>query len=53
MPISRTPFRLVGEEQFALVRPPLLGEHTWEVLSKELGMTEDEHAQLVEDRVLY
>jgi hypothetical protein len=35
------------------VRPPLLGEHTWEVLSAELGMEAAEHERLVEEKVLY
>jgi len=53
MPISRTPFRVVGHEQFTLVRPPLLGEHTLDVLSRELGMSAEEHDQLVAEKVLY
>lgn len=53
MPISRTPFRRVGSPRAALTRPPLLGEHTWDVLSAELGMTREEYDALVESEVLY
>lgn len=53
MPISRSPFRRVGEARPELVRPPLLGEHTWEVLSAELGLDRAEYERLVADKVLY
>jgi len=53
MPISRTPFKLVGGSLVPLIRPPLLGEHTWEVLSQELGMSAEEHERLVGEEVLY
>lgn len=53
MPISRTPFHLVGAPRAELVRPPLLGEHTWEVLSTELGMTRAEYDRLIAEKVLY
>lgn len=53
MPISRTPFRRLGSARADLVRPALLGEHTWEVLSAELGMDRAEHDRLVEEKVLY
>jgi hypothetical protein len=36
-----------------LVRPPLLGEHTFEVLHDELGMTQEEYERLVGEQVLY
>jgi benzylsuccinate CoA-transferase BbsF subunit len=36
-----------------LIRPPLLGEHTREVLGRELGMSDDELDALIEEKVLY
>lgn len=53
IPISRSPFRLVDGPQPDVVRPPLLGEHTFEVLHGELGMTQEEYEQLVGEQVLY
>ncbi|HEY4152592.1 MAG TPA: CoA transferase [Pseudolysinimonas sp.] len=53
IPISRSPFRLVDGPQPDLVRPPLLGEHTFEVLHDELGMTQEEYERLVGEQVLY
>ncbi len=53
MPISRSPFRRVGRPRAELLRPPLLGEHTWEVLSTELGMSRDQYDRLVKAEVLY
>jgi benzylsuccinate CoA-transferase BbsF subunit len=53
IPISRSPFRLVDGAQPDLVRPPLLGEHTYAVLHAELGMTQEEYDRLVDEQVLY
>lgn len=53
IPISRSPFRLVDGPQPDVVRPPLLGEHTFDVLHKELGMTRGAYDQLVDEQVLY
>ena len=53
IPISRSPFRLVDGPQPDLVRPPLLGENTYEVLHRELGMSQEEHDRLVQEQVLY
>jgi benzylsuccinate CoA-transferase BbsF subunit len=53
IPISRSPFRLVDGPQPDVVRPPLLGEHTFDVLHGELGMTRDEYDGLVDEKVLY
>ncbi|WP_353807488.1 CaiB/BaiF CoA transferase family protein [Agromyces sp. SYSU T00194] len=52
MPISRTPIRKVGVERAPVTRPPLLGEHTWDVLSTELGMSREDYDRLVDDGVL-
>jgi benzylsuccinate CoA-transferase BbsF subunit len=53
IPISRSPFRLVDGSPPDAVRPPLLGEHTFEVLKEELGMTQEEYDRLVDEKVLY
>lgn len=53
IPISRSPFRLVGGPQPDLVRPPLLGEHTFEVLHSELGMSQKDYERLVDEQVIY
>lgn len=53
MPISRTPFRVLDADPVELIRPPLLGEHTREVLGRELGMSDDELDALIEEKVLY
>jgi benzylsuccinate CoA-transferase BbsF subunit len=53
MPISRTPFRAVGFDQARLVRPPLLGEHTRQVLADELGLDEHTLDRLEREEVLY
>jgi benzylsuccinate CoA-transferase BbsF subunit len=53
MPISRTPFRAVGFDQVELVRPPLLGEHTRQVLAEELGLDEHTLDRLEREEVLY
>jgi len=53
IPISRSPFRLVDGPQPEVIRPPLLGENTFEVLHDQLGMSQEDYVQLVEERVLY
>jgi benzylsuccinate CoA-transferase BbsF subunit len=53
IPISRTPIRLVDGPQPDVIRPPLLGEQTFEVLSAELGMSREDYDRLVEAKVLY
>ena len=53
MPISRTPFRRVGAPRPELVRPPLLGEHTFEVLEQELGFSRAECELLAHEKVAY
>jgi benzylsuccinate CoA-transferase BbsF subunit len=53
MPINRSPFRAIGYEQVELTRPPLLGEHTREVLAQELGLPEDQLQRLEREEVLY
>jgi formyl-CoA transferase len=46
--LMRSPLRL-PESEVPLVRPPLLGEHTAEVLSQELGLT-DAELQVLRDQ---
>jgi benzylsuccinate CoA-transferase BbsF subunit len=53
IPISRTPIRLVDGPQPDVIRPPLLGEQTFEVLSDELGMSREDYDRLIETKVLY
>lgn len=53
IPISRSPFRAVGVPQAEVRRPPLLGEHTDEVLADELGLDRQELERLTDDEVLY
>jgi benzylsuccinate CoA-transferase BbsF subunit len=45
------PFTLDGE-RVELTRPPLFGEHTQEVLSGLLGMSDAEIASLTERKIL-
>ncbi len=52
MPISRMPFRFVGTDPVEIERPPLLGEHTWEVLSSMLDLERDRFDELVEREIL-
>jgi benzylsuccinate CoA-transferase BbsF subunit len=53
LPIARTPFLRVDSPRADLAYPPLLGEHTGEVLSAELGMGQDEIDDLAAREVLY
>lgn len=52
MPISRVPFRFCSGDAPPIERPPLLGEHTWEVLSSVVGMSRERYDQLVREDVL-
>lgn len=53
IPLSTSPFRAVGEPRQQLTHPPLLGEHTWEVLSSELSLDRDAYDRLVNQQILY
>jgi len=52
IPISRTPIRRSDGPDVEVTRPPLLGEHTWAVLSEELGLDRSEYERLVDEEVL-
>jgi len=51
-PALRTPFRLDGFDDPAVMRPPLLGEHTEEVLSTRLGLSRARIAALREAKAI-
>jgi benzylsuccinate CoA-transferase BbsF subunit len=52
MPMFRLPFRWEGSRVSKPARPPLLGEHTWEVASSLLGMDREEFDRLTAEGVL-
>jgi crotonobetainyl-CoA:carnitine CoA-transferase CaiB-like acyl-CoA transferase len=52
MPMFRIPIRFGEGRARPPDRPPLLGEHTWEVASTILGMDREEYDRLVADEVL-
>jgi benzylsuccinate CoA-transferase BbsF subunit len=52
MPMFRLPFRSEGGRTSTPSRPPLLGEHTWEVASSLLGMDRGDFDRLTEEGVL-
>lgn len=47
-----TPIRLVDTEEVEPVYPPLLGEHTVEILAGDLGLAEEEVEALISDGVV-
>jgi formyl-CoA transferase len=51
VPLMRSPF-LMSKSQVPIVRAPLLGEHTDEVLCSDLGMSSDEIGRLREARAI-
>ena len=53
MPMFRAPFMMAGVERNEMKRPPLLGEHTWEIASSLLDMDRSEYDQLTAEEVLY
>lgn len=53
MPMFRLPFVLHPGGRQDMTRPPLLGEHTWEVASSLLNMDRERYRELVDDKVLY
>lgn len=53
MPMFRLPFVRGPGSRRSMTRPPLLGEHTWEVASELLGMDEKRFEELTEAKVLY
>jgi benzylsuccinate CoA-transferase BbsF subunit len=52
MPMFTIPFMRDGGNR-TMSRPPLLGEHTWDVASSLLGMPRDRYEELVEAEILY
>lgn len=52
MPMFRIPIRIAGDRRDVPSRPPLLGEHTWEIASALLGMDRAEYDRLVAEEVL-
>lgn len=53
MPMFRIPFTLGAGSRVPMTRPPLLGEHTWEVMSGLLGMDRERFDALTEAEVLF
>jgi benzylsuccinate CoA-transferase BbsF subunit len=53
MPMFRLPFVLEPGGRGPMTRPPLLGEHTWEIASEVLGFDRDTYERLVDEEVLY
>lgn len=53
LPMSHLPFRLNRGQRPTMTPPPLLGEHTHEVATSLLGLTEDEYHRLVDDGLFY
>jgi crotonobetainyl-CoA:carnitine CoA-transferase CaiB-like acyl-CoA transferase len=51
-PALRTPLKFDGWDDPTVERPPLLGEHTEEVLAKRLGLTPERIAQLREAKAI-
>ena len=52
IPLPTLPFRRVGRPAWLARRPPTLGEHNHEVLVGELGLTEDEYADLAAREII-
>lgn len=53
MPMFRLPFLRDGDGRDPMSRPPLLGEHTWEIASTLLGMDETTFETLTVAEILY
>ena len=53
LPMFHLPFVFDGVERTDVPAPPLLGEHTEEVVTRVLGLTDDEYRELVEDGVFH
>lgn len=53
MPMFSLPFIRLPEGRPTLTRPPLLGEHTWDVASELLGMDRERYDELVAAEILY
>jgi len=53
MPMFRAPFTMDGLARSDMERPPLLGEHTWEIASSLLDMDRTEFDRLVAEEILY
>jgi crotonobetainyl-CoA:carnitine CoA-transferase CaiB-like acyl-CoA transferase len=51
-PALRTPFRLDGFDDPEVARPPLLGEHTEQILSERLGLSRERIAELKEAKAI-
>lgn len=53
LPMSHLPFRLNDGKRPTMTPPPLLGEHTHEVATGLLGLSEDEYRKLADDGLFY
>jgi benzylsuccinate CoA-transferase BbsF subunit len=53
IPMFHLPFRLNGAARPTMTAPPLLGEHTRQVMAELLGLTDPEYESLVDDGVFY
>lgn len=53
IPMSHLPFRIAGGPRPAMTPPPLLGEHTREVATTLLGLTDREYQEMVDDGLFY
>ncbi len=53
MPMFRAPFSMEGVVRGEMERPPLLGEHTWQVASSLLDMDRAEFDRLTVEEILY
>jgi benzylsuccinate CoA-transferase BbsF subunit len=53
LPMSHLPFRLNGGQRPRMTPPPLLGEHTYEVATSLLELTDHEFDELVDDGLFY
>ena len=53
LPMFSLPFVRQPEGRQSPPRPPLLGEHTWDIASELLGMARDRYDELVAAEVLY
>lgn len=53
LPMFHLPFRLNNQARPTLTAPPLLGEHTREVVAEVLGLAGPEYESLVDDGVFY
>lgn len=53
IPMFHLPFRIGTDPRPAMTPPPLLGEHTREVATELLGLTDEQYDELLADGVFY